>query len=331
MSTHRKIIPIMTATVIIICSILMLNMIMSVSAKSEGTAINGDKYLKEPQFITIQRERFDKFEGRLVEPSIMRSHMDVKKNSILLMYRGDSRDRVQGQSRNLTITPEQAKAIVEAAIPNFRVGTPISLRTCWIVPIEDGKGVVTSITVGKVSASTSEQAKKIVEESLGKGWKAGEPKLLKTIYNVPLIDSNNTIIGYVKVDGKTGEIVRRPSLTPNITGEQAKAIVNDAIKEFKVGEVKDRGNLWIVNIDYKNKVVMRIPLGKLNTPTAEDALKAVRESLSKGWKAGEPKQLRLVYNVPIIDANGNIIGSVKVDGKTGEIITDFPTPPSLRR
>jgi len=227
--------------------------------------------------------------------------------------------RNQSWSGNVTIDSAKAKALVEASISSFRVGTITSSRTGWLVPIEDGKGVVTSIEVGKVSASTAEQAKAIVEESLKRGWKAGEPKLMRTIYNVPLLDSKDAAIGFVSVDGRSGEVMRRPSTILTVTSQQAKTIVNDAIKEFRVGEAKDGGSVWIVSIKYKDKVVMTVLLAKLNTPTSEDAVKAVQASLGKGWSAGEPKQLQLIYNVPIIDANNNTVGTINVDGRTGTI------------
>jgi len=225
----------------------------------------------------------------------------------------------QSWSGNVTIDSAQAKALVEAAILSFRVGTITSSRTGWLVPIEDGKGVVTSIEVSKVSASSAEQAKVIVEESLKKGWKAGEPRLMRTIYNVPLLDSKDVTIGYVSVDGRSGEIMRKPSTILMVTIEQAKTIVSDAIKEFNVGEAKDGGSVWMVSIKYKDKVVMTVLLGKLNTPTSEDAVKAVQASLGKGWSAGEPKQLQHIYNIPILDANNNTIGTIRVDGRTGSI------------
>ncbi|MEM3060826.1 MAG: PepSY domain-containing protein, partial [Candidatus Bathyarchaeia archaeon] len=173
---------------------------------------------------------------------------------------------------------------------------------------------------------TAEKAKSIVEESLKKGWKAGEPRLMRTIYSVPLLDSNGATIGYVRVDGKSGEIIRRPTTMLAITSDQAKAIVSDAVMEFVIGGAKERGSLWMVSIKYKDKVVMVLLLGKLNTPTSEDAIKAVQESLRKGWSTGEPRQLRFIYNVPIIDANNNTIGTIKVDGRTGEIIIGIPMP-----
>jgi len=227
--------------------------------------------------------------------------------------------RNQSWSGNVTIDSAQAKALVEAAIPSFRVGAITSSRTCWLVPIEDGKGVVTSVEVSKVSASTAEEAKVIVEESLKKGWKAGEPRLMRAIYSVPLLDSKGATIGEVSVDGRSGEVVRRPSTILTVTSEQAKAIVSDAIKEFKIGEAKDGGSVWMVSIKYKDQVVMTVLLGKLNTPTSEDAVKAVQASLGKGWSAGAPKQFQFDYNVPIVDANNNTIGTIRVDGRTGSI------------
>ncbi|MEM2982007.1 MAG: hypothetical protein QXH17_02445 [Candidatus Bathyarchaeia archaeon] len=113
-----------------------------------------------------------------------------------------------------------------------------------------------------------------------------------------------------------------------ITDSQAKIIVNDALKTFTAGEVSDRGAVWIVNINYRDKPIMIVPLGKINTPTSQDALKAVQESITRGWSAGEPKQHGFIYNVPIIDSNGNVVGNVRVDGRTGEIPTGFP---QLRR
>jgi hypothetical protein len=225
----------------------------------------------------------------------------------------------QSWTGNVTIDSAQAKALVNAAISNFRVGTVTSSRTGWLVPIEDGKGVVASIEVTKVSASTSEQAKAIVEESLRKGWKAGEPKLMRTMYIVPLLDSKEATIAYVNVDGRSGEIMRRPSTILTVTSEQARAIVSNAIKEFSVGEAKDIGSMWMVSIKYRNEVVMSVALGKVNTPTSDDAVKAVQTSLGKGWSAGEPKRLQHIYNVPILDVNGNTVGAVRVDGRTGSI------------
>jgi len=233
--------------------------------------------------------------------------------------RSSPKFRNQSWSGNVTIDSAQAKALVEAAIPSFRAGTITSSRTGWLVPIEDGKGVVASVEVSKVSASTAEEAKVIVEESLKKGWKAGEPRLMRTIYNVPLLDSKGATIGEVSVDGRSGEVMRKPSTILTVTSEQAKTIVNDAIKQFKVGEAKDGGSAWMVNIKYKDQVVMTVLLGKLNTPTSEDAVKAVQASLGKGWSAGEPKQLQFTYNVPIVDTNNNTVGAIRVDGRTGSI------------
>ena len=117
-----------------------------------------------------------------------------------------------------------------------------------------------------------------------------------------------------------GNVKRQPTAL-TVTNDQAKTKVNDAIKEFKVGDAKDTGNAWMVSIKYKDKAVMTVLLGKLNTPTSEDAVKAVQDSIGKGWKAGEPKQLQSLYNVPIIDALGNTVGNIRVDGKSGDIIT----------
>ena len=245
----------------------------------------------------------------------------------LPMYRGFASTRWrQSWSGNVTIDAGQAKAAVAASIPSFKIGTPVSFRTSWIVPIEDGKGVVASIHVTKVSASTAEQAKSVVEESLKKGWKAGEPRLVRTMYNVPLLGPNDATMGYVRVDGRSGEVLRRPSTMVTVTSAQAKTIVSDAVKEFKVGEAEDRGRAWVVAIKYKDKVVMNVPLGKLNTPTSEDAVKVVQGSISKGWSAGEPKQVGFIYNVPIVDSNAKTIGNIRVHGGTGDIIAGFALP-----
>ena len=226
-----------------------------------------------------------------------------------------------GAPGNVTISSVQAKAAVEASIPSFRIGTVSSLRVGWLVPIEDGKGVVTSVQVSTVTASTAEQAKAVVQGSLSTGWKAGEPRLMRTIYEVPLLDSKGATIGHVSVDGKSGEIIRKPSTILTVTSQQAKTMVSNAIKEFTIGEAKDAGSTWMVSIKYKDKVVMTVLLGKLNTPTSEDAVKAVQDSLKKGWSAGEPKQLQFTYNVAIIDVNNNTIGSIRVDARTGSIAT----------
>ena len=227
----------------------------------------------------------------------------------------------QSLSKNVTISSVQAKAVVEAALSNLKIGTIASLRTSWIVPIEDEKGVIALIRVSKINAPTVEHAKNIVEESLKKGWKTGEPRLVGIVYRVPLFDSNNALITHVKVNGRSGEIIRKPTTMLSITKDQAKAIVSNAIKEFKISEVvKERNTLWIVSIEYKDKIVMVIPIEKLNAPNSEDAIKAVQESLRNGWSAGEPKEFQSIYNVPIIDAYNNTIGSVKVDGRTGDII-----------
>jgi hypothetical protein len=224
-----------------------------------------------------------------------------------------------GQPGNVTIDSAQAKATVEASISSFKIGTVTSLRTGWLVPIEDGKGVVTSIQVSMVSASTAEQAKAVVQGSLGAGWKAGEPRLMRTVYEVPLLDSKGVTIGHVSVDGRSGEVIRKPSTILTVTNQQAKAMVSDAVKEFTVGEARDAGSTWMVTVKYKDKAIMTVLLGKLNTPTAEDAVKAVQDSLKKGWSPGEPTQLQSIYNIPIIDSNNNTIGNIRVDGRTGDI------------
>lgn len=225
----------------------------------------------------------------------------------------------QGGSSSLTIDAAKAKAIVDAAIPGFKVGTVVSSRTGWIVPIEDNKGVVVSIEVTNISASTAEEAIQLVQASLAKGWKVGDPTLMRTIFSVPLLDSANAKIGYISVNGVSGEIVTRPSTIMTVTSDGAETLVSDAIKEFQVGNAKDRGTIWVVGVNYKGKVVMTVTLGKLNTPTSSDAVNAVKDSLSRGWAPGDPKKLGFTYSVPIVDTNGNTIGGVNVDGRTGSI------------
>ena len=119
--------------------------------------------------------------------------------------------------------------------------------------------------------------------------------------------------------------VTRPLWQGNVTvtSEQAKTIVGDTVTAFQIGEVKDGGSIWMVSIKYNDKVVMTVVLGKLNTPTSGDALKAVQDSMGRGWSAGEPKQHRFTYNVPIMDANGNAVGNIRVDGRTGDITGGF--------
>jgi len=114
------------------------------------------------------------------------------------------------------------------------------------------------------------------------------------------------------------------NVTVTVTTEQAKTMISNALKEFTVGNVTDRGSVWVVSIKYKDKAVTDVPLGKLNTPTSQDAVKAVQDSMGKGWSTGEPKQHGFIYNVPIIDANGNTISNVRVDGRTGNIAAGFP-------
>lgn len=105
------------------------------------------------------------------------------------------------------------------------------------------------------------------------------------------------------------------------TSAQAQAVVTAAIPSFTIGGAKDSGNLWMVNVTYNSTVVMNVPVGKVNTPMSGDALNAVQASQGKGWTAGTPKQFAFMYNVPIVDSNGNTIASVRVDGRTGHIIT----------
>ena len=238
-------------------------------------------------------------------------------------------------SGNVTIDSAQAKAAVEAAIPSFTIGTPTLHGTNWQVPIQNGASEVTSTQVAAISASTADEAKNIVAASFENGWKAGEPTLMRTMYNVPVLDSNGTTIAYVMVDGNSGKIVSRPSIPPTattesitltVTSDQAKTKVTDAIKAFQVGGANDSGTLWTVSIKYNDTIVMTVLLGKLNTPTSEDAVNAVKDSMGKGWSAGEPKQIGFGYNVPIVDANGNTIGNVMVDGKTGDITHGFGRP-----
>jgi hypothetical protein len=236
---------------------------------------------------------------------------------------------------NVTIDSAQAKATVEAAIPSFTIGTPTLRGTNWQVPIQDGANEVTSMQVAAISASTAEEAKNIVELSFENGWKTGEPTLMRTMYNVPVLDSNGATIGYVMVDGNSGEIVFRPStprttatesITLTVTSEQAKTKVSDAIKALQVDGANDSGTVWIVSIKYNDLVVMTVLLGKVNTPTSADAVKAVQDSMGKGWSAGEPRQIGSSYSVPIVDANGNTIGNIRVDGQTGEITPGFGNP-----
>lgn len=116
---------------------------------------------------------------------------------------------------------------------------------------------------------------------------------------------------------------KRPVVTLTVTSEQAKTKVGDALKAFKVGDAYDRGNVWAVSIKYNDKAVMNVLVGKVNAPTAGDAVKAVQESIGKGWKAGEPKLLGFTYSVPIIDANGNTLGNTMIDGRTGDFAAGF--------
>jgi len=223
-----------------------------------------------------------------------------------------------GPTAKPAISADQAKAAVSGDIANFKVGTPRSTSAAWITPIEDGKGIVASIPVTRVGASTGDQAKSIVADSLSKGWKVGDPRLVRGNYVVPLLDQNGATIGRVRVDGATGEIVRI-----TVTIERAKTIVSDAQKDFKVGEALDGRSVWRVSINYGEKTVMSVSLAKVNTPTSADAVQAVQASIGKGWSVGEPRQFGFVYIVPIIDSNGATIGNIRVDGRTGEILAGF--------
>jgi hypothetical protein len=250
-------------------------------------------------------------------------------------YQGGYSDKpwpMANSSGNVTIDSAQAKATVETAILSFTVGTPTLHGTTWQVPIQSGANEVTSIQVATISASSAEEAKNIVGGSFENGWKAGDSTLMRTMYNVPVLDSNGATITYVMVDGNSGKIVNRPSTPPTrttqsttlaVTSQQAKSTVSDAIKAFQVGDANDSGTVWIVSIKNNDMVVMTVLLGKLNTPTSEDAVGAVKDSMGKGWSAGEPKQMGFGYNVPIVDANGNTVGYVMVDGKTGDITFGF--------
>jgi hypothetical protein len=226
----------------------------------------------------------------------------------------------QGMYGHVSINSTQAKAAVEADIPNLKTGTPTSFRTSWVVPVEDQNGVVTSIQVPTINANTSDQAKSIVDQSLANGWSAGEPQLIGATYLVPLLDSSNTTVSYARVDGRRGAIITSPSTTFTVTSDQAKTIVSNAISNFTVGTAMDIGRAWIVSIQYNNNTVMTVILGKINTPTSDDVVTAVKNSLETGWSAGDPTQTRLNYNVAIIDSNGNTIGNIIVNGRTGDIL-----------
>jgi hypothetical protein len=221
------------------------------------------------------------------------------------------------------INSTQAKTLVENDIPTFKIGTTASIGTNWIVPVEDDNGVVATIRVAKVSASTAEQASSIVAESMN-GWTAGEPQLTRTAYLVPVLDSTNTVVSQVGVDLRSGEIITRPSTILAVSTDEAKSIVADAVASFNVSNVKEHGSVWIVSITF-NEVVMNVVLGKLNTPTSDAALQAVQDSLAAGWSAGEPTQMRFIYSVPITDSNGNTLGNILVDAKTGNIGGGSPT------
>ncbi len=124
--------------------------------------------------------------------------------------------------------------------------------------------------------------------------------------------------------GPTNQMQRgKAPTTLTVTSEQAKTTASNAVNALKVGEAKDTGNAWIVSVKYNDKVVMNVLVGKINAATSADAVKAVQDSMGRGWKVGDPKQLGSNYNVPIIDANGNAISNIRVDGRTGNITTKF--------
>jgi len=319
MGMHRKILLLSVAIAVIAGSILAVSFTFTAAAASIGGSAGS------PHMYSQSRERYANPSGQATMP-LMNGWNQMLTFGKNLFTHGNYRFSHwgQGMSENVTITSAQAKSAVEADIPNLKVGTPTSFRLSWIVPIEDGKGIVTMIRVSHVTANTTDQAKTAVTESLTKGWTAGTPNLVRTVYYVPLIDSSNKTISYVRVDGRSGNIILTSSPTLAVTSAQVKTTVSNAIKNFTVGDVKERVGAWTVSIKDGNKTVMTVILGKINTPKSEDAVNAVKSSLEKGWTAGEPKQQRSVYNVPIIDSNGDTIGNVRVDGRTGDIL-GFPS------
>jgi hypothetical protein len=114
------------------------------------------------------------------------------------------------------------------------------------------------------------------------------------------------------------------SLNLTVTSAQATQAVTGALSSFTVGNVTDRGSVWMVGVTYQNETVANVLLGKVNTPTSAAAASAVQGSLSAGWTVGQPTQLRFGYIVPIIDQNGNIVMTVSVDGTTGSIVAGQP-------
>ncbi|MCL4435208.1 MAG: hypothetical protein M1503_07555 [Thaumarchaeota archaeon] len=325
---HRKILLLSVAIAVIAGSILAANITFTAAAATTAAATS--RSAGSPYMYSQSRERysFNNNPSGQATTSLTNGWNQMLTFGRNLFTHGNYRFSQwgQGMSGNVTITSVQAKSTVEADIPNLKVGTPTSFRLSWIVPIEDGKGIVTMIRVSHVTANTTEQAATVVSNSLAKGWTAGTPKLVRTLYYVPLIDSSNKTISYVRVDGRSGSIVMLTSSSPTltVTSAQAKTIVSNAIKNFTVGDVKERVGSWIVSIKDGDKTVMTVILGKINTPKSEDAVNAVKNSLEKGWTAGEPKQHRSVYNVPIIDSNGDTISIIRVNGRTGDIL-GFPS------
>ncbi len=319
---HRKILLLSVAIAVIAGSVLAASFAFAATVATTGGSV-GSPHMMYSQ----ARERYNNNPSGQVTSSLMNGWNQMLTFGRNFFSHGNSRFSYggQGMSGNVTITSAQAKSTVEADIPNLKAGTPTSFGLSWIVPIEDGKGTVTMIRVSHVTANTTDQAKTVVTNSLAKGWTAGTPMLVRTVYYVPLIDSSNKTISYIRVDGRSGTIMLTSS-TPTlaVTSAQVKTTVSDAIKNFTVGDVKERVGAWTVSIKDGNKTVMTVILGKINTPKSEDAINAVKSSLANGWTAGEPKQQRSVYSVPIIDSNGNTIGNIRVDGRTGDIL-GFPS------
>jgi len=328
---HRKILLLSVVIAVIAGSILAANITFTAAAAAATTgsttiAASTGRSAGSPHMYSQSRERYANPSGQAIMP-LMNGWNQMLTFGKNLFTHGNYRFSHwgPGMSENVTITSAQAKSAVEADIPNLKVGTPSSFRLSWIVPIEDGAGIVTMIRVSHVTANTTDQAKTVVTDSLAKGWTAGTPKLVRTVYYVPLLDSSNKTISYVRVDGRSGNIMLTSSSpTLAVTSAQVKTTVSNAIKNFTVGAVKERVGTWIVSIKDGDKTVMTVILGKINTPKSEDAVNAVKSSLEKGWTAGEPKQQRSVYNVPIIDSNGDTIGNIRVNGRTGDIL-GFPS------
>ena len=236
----------------------------------------------------------------------------------------------RGESSSLTIDASKAKTMVDNAIPSLKIGAVTASRGGWVVPLENDKGVVVSIVVTNISASSADKAGQLVQDSRAKGWRTGNPSLLRTVFSVPILDSDNSKIGVVNVDGVNGVIVTRPSTILSITSDRAKTMVNDIIKGFQVGDTRDRGTFWVVEVKYEGKLIIGVTLGKINTPTSGDSVNAVKASLGRGWVAGNPVRVGYTYNISILDANGNIVGGVRIDGRTGGVIYGMQMPTQQR-